>query len=120
MRSLSMSLAQVWQSHIPLAALLRPLSLSPKSNLGPPEAAAVMCAATPTLTTFEWSLCGSVVSARQDGFEQRNPTRWAKVRLTARLNSSLERILIARNGCVSVWGICPASAGNGESVHPLR
>src|SRR5450759_1312560 len=57
-------------------------------------AAPVMCAATPTLTELEGSICGPDVAARQSGLEQINPTRWARVRFTNWLNSSLGRSAI--------------------------
>ncbi len=58
------------------------------SNLGPPGAAAVMCAATPMFTLFVNSLCGPDVALRQLGFEHRIATLLATLVLTAWENSS--------------------------------
>jgi hypothetical protein len=67
--SLSTSLAQVWQSHIPFSALLRCSGLRFALKRGPPADALVMWAATPTLTALDGSSCGPAVSARHAGFE---------------------------------------------------
>src|SRR5262249_34882128 len=86
--SLSTSLAQFWQSHIPLEGPLRSSRRSSASYLGPPGEAAVMWAATPRLTAFVGSSWGPLVSARHSGFEQRLPTRDASALFTGSEKSS--------------------------------
>src|SRR5579872_3951932 len=81
MVSLSANLAHVWQSQIPLVIADRSSGAIFKLYLGPPAAAAVMCAATPRLIALRSSSCGPLVTTRQSGFEQNCPARFASVSL---------------------------------------
>ncbi len=85
--SLSASFAQFWHSQIPLCGWQRCSEEIAESYRGPPCAAAVMCAATPTIKALAGSSCGPLVNARQPGFEQRFPTRDASVRFTSSVKS---------------------------------
>jgi hypothetical protein len=102
--SLSISLAQFWQSQIPFSALLRCSGVSPASNLGPPAEALVIWAATPRLTALDGSSCGPAVSAWQSGFEHVVDTRKARTRLTSAEKSSLIWLRDSLDGFVgAVW-----------------
>ncbi|MFO8165518.1 MAG: hypothetical protein R6T98_13435, partial [Desulfatiglandales bacterium] len=81
-------LAQRWQSHIPLLMSQRWSCVMPGSYLGPPGAAARMCAATPVFVALVGSELGPYARLPQRGFEQRVPTRWARVRFVTVEKSS--------------------------------
>lgn len=83
-----MSLAQFWHSHIAFSIDALSSEDVLESNRGPPDAAAVMWAATPRLMDLLASLCGPLVGALQAGFEQRKPTRFAKASFVALEKSS--------------------------------
>src|SRR5262249_44376958 len=71
--SLSTSRPQLLQSQIAFAADFRWAGVNDGSKRGPPGAAAVMCAPTPTLLT-PFCLLGPNVGAWHFGFEHRWPT----------------------------------------------
>jgi hypothetical protein len=73
----STSLAWVWHIQIPFAWCRRCSELNDASYRGPPSSAAVICAATPTLTTPSSLGAAATVKQRQSGLEQRYPTRFA-------------------------------------------
>ena len=79
--SLSTSFAWVWQSQIPLSGCRRCSDDSEGLYRGPPDAALVIWAATPTLRAFVGSSCGPLVKALQSGFEQIFPARAARYAL---------------------------------------
>ena len=83
-----MSFAWFWHSQIPFSADARCSTESVGSKRGPPDEAAVIWAATPTFTALETSKRGPLVNWRQSGLEQRSPTRWARMPITAAEKSS--------------------------------
>src|SRR5205809_7526808 len=73
---------------MPLAALRRSAGASLGSHRGPPDDAAVICAATPMPMVRSSSIAGPDVERSQSGFEQWCPTLVASVLTVFALNSS--------------------------------
>jgi hypothetical protein len=86
--SSSINFAWIWQSQIPFVISERAVEVIDASYLGPPGAAAVMCAATPTLIIelADFAL-GPTVTVRQ--IAHRKADRFASATLVALLKSSL-------------------------------
>lgn len=76
------------QSQMPFSRFERSSGERAESKRGPPGDAAVMCAATPVFTALFGSECGPEGAARQSGFEQILPTRFARTALSAVVKSS--------------------------------
>jgi hypothetical protein len=86
--SVSISLAHSSHNQIPLLAARRSSGVRERSYLLPPGAAAVICAASPTLTDLFSSKAGPEVGRRHCGLEQWWPARLASVRIVAAGKSS--------------------------------
>lgn len=93
-----MSFPQYVQSQIAFSMCFRSRDVKVASYLGPSTEAAVMCAATPTLTVVFATCPGPEVLFRQSGLEQRWLTRSASIRLSFLVKSSriATRISLAR------------------------